>query len=189
MNSFLGASQQQPIESSVADDGKMMDLTRSHLDKSECYARNAATAFPMTNLFIGDTRLGCKSDADEQIIIHVSFNEFCKVHSVKLTEYNLGMNPEFNPTIVKLYVNRENVGFEDADDIDPTQELTLTEADLKEGAPPIFLKYVKFQRVRSITLYVAENAGGDITALGSLQFFGRSVATTNMSDFKKQEGG
>ena len=109
-----------------------------------------------------------------------------QVHSIKLTEYNLGVNPELNPTFAKLYVNRENLGFEDADDIDPTQELTLTAADLKEDAPPILLKYVKFQRVRSITLYIADNAGGDITALGGLKFFGRPVATTNMADFKKQ---
>lgn len=86
MNSFLaglGSQQQQPVASSgsepVVADGKMIDLTKTHLDKSDCYARNEATAFPMTNLFIGDTRLGCKSDADEQLILHISFNEFVKV--------------------------------------------------------------------------------------------------------------
>ena len=80
MASFLpGRSTAQQEPSAPLDDGKMFDLTRTHLDKSECYARNEASGFPMTNLFIGDTRLGCKSDADEQIIIHVAFNEFCKV--------------------------------------------------------------------------------------------------------------
>lgn len=89
MNSFLaglGSQQQQPTGSTgseaVVADGKMIDLTKTHLDKSDCYARNEATAFPMTNLFIGDTRLGCKSDADEQLIIHISFNEFVKVSDV-----------------------------------------------------------------------------------------------------------
>ncbi len=89
MNSFLaglGSQQQQPAASSGAEtfvpDGKMIDLTKTHLDKSDCYARNEAKAFPMTNLFIGDTRLGCKSDADEQLIIHISFNEFVKVSGV-----------------------------------------------------------------------------------------------------------
>jgi hypothetical protein len=65
----------------AADDGKMIDLI-SNIDNSECYARNEAAGFPMTNLFIGDTRLGCKSDADEQLIIHVAFQEFVKVSVV-----------------------------------------------------------------------------------------------------------
>ena len=60
------------------DDGKMVDLS-SKISSSECYARNESKSFPMSNLFIGDSRLGCKSDADEQIILHVAFNEFVKV--------------------------------------------------------------------------------------------------------------
>lgn len=61
------------------DDGKMIDLTKHKLDKSDSYARNESSAFPMTNLFIGDSVLGCKSDADEQLILHVAFQEFVKV--------------------------------------------------------------------------------------------------------------
>ena len=60
------------------DDGKMVDLS-AKIDKSECYARNESSRFPMENLFIGDTRLGCKSDADEQLILHVAFQEHVKV--------------------------------------------------------------------------------------------------------------
>ena len=60
------------------DDGKMTDLF-DKIEKSQCYARNENSQFPMTNLFIGDSRLGCKSDADEQLILHIAFNEFVKV--------------------------------------------------------------------------------------------------------------
>jgi PITH domain len=60
------------------DDGKMVNLN-DKIDKSGCYARNEASGFPMTNLFIGDSQLGCKSDADEQLILHIAFNEFVKV--------------------------------------------------------------------------------------------------------------
>jgi len=60
---------------------KMLDLSVK-IEKSECYARNESDQYPMTNLFIGDSRLGCKSDADEQIIIHVAFNEFVKVRTL-----------------------------------------------------------------------------------------------------------
>jgi hypothetical protein len=66
------------IPQEAADDGKMMDLT-PRIDTAKCYARNEAAGFPMSNLFIGDTRLGCKSDADEQLIVYVEFHEFVKV--------------------------------------------------------------------------------------------------------------
>jgi len=67
----------------VAETNKMIDLAEK-LDKSECYARNESSQYPFTNLFMGDTRLGCKSDADEQLIIHVAFNEHVKVSKSSL---------------------------------------------------------------------------------------------------------
>mmetsp|Transcript_16543 Transcript_16543/g.20225 ORF Transcript_16543/g.20225 Transcript_16543/m.20225 type:complete len:186 (+) Transcript_16543:140-697(+) len=165
--------------------GKMMDLSVK-MDKTECYARNESSQYPMDNLFIGDTRLGCKSDADEQLILHVAFQEFVKVYSIKLNEFNRGAEPNENPTTVHIFVNRCNLGFEDIEDVEPTQTLELTTADLKEDADPISLKFVKFQRVKSITIFIQDNAGGDVSALGGLKLMGKTVATTNMKDFKKQ---
>ena len=78
------------------------------------------------------------------------------------------------------------MGFEDCEDVDPTQELELSAEDLREDAEALPLKFVKFQRVKSITIFVEDNAGGDISALGMLQFYGQPIFTTNMADFKKQ---
>ena len=61
-----------------SDDGQILDLGPK-LETQSCYAKNVDTRFPMTNLFLGDSRLGCKSDADEQLILHISFQEFVKV--------------------------------------------------------------------------------------------------------------
>ena len=81
-----------------AEQQKLVDLT-DKLEKTSCYARNEQhTRFPWTNLLIGDSRLGCKSDADEQLIVHFEFSEFVKVHSIKITEFNRGIDPEQNPT-------------------------------------------------------------------------------------------
>ena len=103
-----------------------------------------------------------------------------------MTEFNRGAEVENNPTTVHIYVNRCNLGFEDIEDVEPTQTLELTAADLKEDVDPIQLKFVKFQRVRSLTLFIEDNAGGDISSLGGLKLMGRPVASTNMKDFKKQ---
>ncbi len=110
------------------------------------------------------------------------------MYSIKLTEYNRGSEPDSNPATIHIYANRVNIGFEDVDDIEPTQTIELTAADLKEDADPIQLKFVKFQRIRSITVYIEDNAGGDVSALGGLQFMGKTIASTNMNDFKSKQG-
>jgi hypothetical protein len=96
------------------------------------------------------------------------------------------LDPECNPTKIHLFVNRENIGFEDAEDIEPTQTLHLTTEDLKESAEPIALKFVKYQRVKSLTLFIEDNQGGETTALGMLKMFGLPVLGTNMAEFNKK---
>jgi hypothetical protein len=68
-------------EPSPAEDGNSLIDLSTILDKSACYARNENAGFPWTNLFIGDSRLGMQSDADEQLIIHLTFQEFVRVRS------------------------------------------------------------------------------------------------------------
>ena len=88
-----------------------------------------------------------------------------------------------NVSIIKTIPTSER---QDIEDVDPAQTITLTAADLQEMSDAIDLYYVKFQRVKSLTFFIEENAGADITAIGGLQIMGRTVATTNMNDFKKQ---
>jgi hypothetical protein len=76
MDMFPGAAGAAAPEEK--DDGKMLDL-RDKIDSAMSYAKNEASGYPMSNLFIGDSRLGCKSDTDEQMIIHIEFQEFVKV--------------------------------------------------------------------------------------------------------------
>ena len=75
---------------------------------------------------------------------------------------------------------------QDVEDVDPAQTITLTTSNLSEIAEAIDLYYVKFQRVKSLTFFIEDNAGGDVTAIGGMKIMGKTVATTNMNDFKKQ---
>lgn len=188
MDMFPQASGGAAAAAQDPNDGQMGDLT-DMIIKKDSYARNEAPGFPYTNLFIGDSRLGLKSDADEQLLLHIEFHEFVKLRSIKFIEFNNGMDPESNPSKVHLYVNRENLGFEDCGDVDPTQTLHLTSEDLKESSEPIALKFVRFQRVKTITLFIEDNQGGDITALGGLIFIGIPIHGTKMSEFKKTSNG
>jgi hypothetical protein len=60
---------------------------------------------------------------------------------------------ETAPKVIKLFANRTNLGFSDANDVEPTQILDLTQEDL-QGHKDIELRFVKFQRVKSITVRI-----------------------------------
>ncbi|KAL7543724.1 hypothetical protein ACHAXR_013006 [Thalassiosira sp. AJA248-18] len=185
MGGATGAPAAEQAPAPAQDGDKLIQLS-DILEKTACYARNENTAYPWSNLFIGDSRLGMQSDADEQLIIHLTFQEFVRVKSIKFIEWNNGANPDMNPVTVHIHVNRNNLGFEDIEDVDPAQTITLKSSDLQEMSKAIDLYYVKFQRVKSLTFFIEDNAGADVTAIGGMQIIGKTNATTNMNDFKKQ---
>jgi hypothetical protein len=121
-------------------------------------------------------------------MIHLAFNETVNVSGITFKPYNVSsFDASTAPKTVKLYVNRENMGFSDADDIEATQVLEIEEGDYSSGSDGVTmaLKFVKFQRVNSITVFVDSNFGGDITCLGGLSVIGVPVQGTNMNELKK----
>jgi hypothetical protein len=54
-----------------------MDQTNQHVGVSRV---NSLTIYIcVTIACVGDLRMGCKSDADEQLILHIGFQEFVKL--------------------------------------------------------------------------------------------------------------
>ncbi len=107
-----------------------------------------------------------ESDTDEQLMLYIPFQSSLKIHSIHLT--SLPENAEDDdeapsrPRTVKLYTNRPRVlGFDEAEDTQPTQEFTLSEKDWdpKTGTAKIDLRIVKFQNVSSMVLFVVESEG------------------------------
>lgn len=67
------------------------------------------------------------------------------------------------------------------------QDIVVNPKDL-EGTP-IQLRYVKFQNVTNIQLFVKDNQSGDEkTVIDYLSFVGAPIITTQMSDFKRIAG-
>lgn len=57
-----------------------------------------------------------------------------------------------------------------------------------EGTP-IPLRFVKFQNVLNIQIFIKDNqVGSDVTRLDHLAFYGSPINTTNMGDFKRVAG-
>lgn len=64
----------------------------------------------------------------------------------------------------------------------------LEAKDLDKGTP-VPLRFVKFQSVQNIQIYVRNNqSGGEVTQLDYLGFIGSPIMTTKMNDFKRVSG-
>ena len=68
-----------------------------------------------------------------------------------------------------------------------SQELEITEDDIKEDDIVPF-RYVKFQNVNSVTVFVQSNQGEEETRISYFTFIGTPVQATNMNDFKRVVG-
>ena len=128
-----------------------------------------------------DDGLFLESDCDEQLLIYLPFTQVVKLHSLLLKHGE----KEYAPAAAKLFVNRPNVGFDEASDECGTQALELDETDVLEGKP-VALRYVKFQKVQSVTVFIDSNFDDeDVTRLSKLVLFGTPQFTTNMNEWEK----
>ncbi|KAK3095560.1 hypothetical protein FSP39_016107 [Pinctada imbricata] len=159
-----------------------MDLS-SFINKAGCECLNESDEHTFSH---GLTTKGgyLESDCDEQLLMSLEFTQQMKLHSLKLYA------PEENgPKTVKIFQNLPRaLDFDQAESMEPVQTLELTPADLKEGTL-ISLRYVKFQNVRNVTIFVKNNQSGtdNPTQIDYIGFVGTPVDTTNMSDFKRYE--
>ncbi|EFJ06578.1 hypothetical protein SELMODRAFT_272267 [Selaginella moellendorffii] len=126
-----------------------------------------------------DDELYLESDTDEQLLLYIPFNQVVKLHSVMIKS-----PADEGPKTVRLFANRQNMGFSNVGDFPPNDVITLTPEHLK--GKPVLLKYVKFQNVRSVTVFIEDNqSGGEVTKLQRISLIGSTVETTNMSELKK----
>jgi hypothetical protein len=128
-----------------------------------------------------DDGLHLASDSDEQLLVYIPFTQMIKLHSIVIT----GPEEE-GPRTVKLFSNKEHMGFSNVNDYPPSDTVVLSDEHLK--GQPVILKYVKFQNVRSLTIFIEDNqGGGDVSIVHKIALFGTTVDTTNMKDLKKIE--
>ncbi|KAL4200185.1 hypothetical protein AMTRI_Chr03g148450 [Amborella trichopoda] len=113
-----------------------------------------------------DEGLYLESDADEQLLIYMPFKQVIKLHSILIK------GPEEDgPRMVKLFANKEHMGFSNVNDYPASDSVVLTTAHLK--GKPVTLKYVKFQNVRSLTIFIEDNqSGADLTKVQKIALFG-----------------
>ncbi|KAK8039760.1 hypothetical protein PG993_008171 [Apiospora rasikravindrae] len=112
------------------------------------------------------------SDADEQVIVQVPFTGQVKLHSVLLRT----SPSDSAPRTLKLFINRDDVDFDAASELQPTQTLELSQTSDVQELP---VKRALFGKVTRLTLFFEDNFGdGDeeVTRFSYLGFKGEWMA-------------
>ncbi|KAH6660627.1 thioredoxin [Truncatella angustata] len=136
-----------------------------------------------------------ESDTDEQLLLFVPFNSAVKLHTLQIT--SLPPNAEddddedeipVRPKTIKLFTNRpHNLGFDEADDIQPTQEIEIQEGDWNaNGTASISLRFVRFQNISSLVLFVVDGDGdSEKVRLDRVRLIGESGEKREMGKLEK----
>ena len=136
-----------------------------------------------------------ESDTDEQLMLFVPFQSTLKVHSLHLTslppkdtDAEIDDVP-MRPKTIQLYSNRAHVlGFEEADDIEATQAVTLQPQDWdpNTGTVKVDLRYVKFQNVSSLVIFVVAGDGdGERVRIDRLRIVGEKGSRRELGKLEK----
>ena len=133
-----------------------------------------------------------ESDTDEQLMLYLPFQSTLKVHTLQITSLaKEGESSEdvMRPKTVKLYTNRPHtLGFDEAEGVTPTQSITLRPQDWDEetGTAKAELRFVKFQGVTSLVVFVVDGEGsGERTRIDRLRLIGETGEKREMGKLEK----
>ena len=93
------------------------------------------------------------------------------------------------PKTIKLYTNKPHtLGFDEADDIQPTQTVELNKEDWdSNGSVNIGLRYVNFQNVSSLVMFVVDGdrEGGERTRIDRIRILGQTGEKRDLGKLEK----
>ena len=132
-----------------------------------------------------------ETDTDEQLMLYIPFQSTLKVHTLHITSLppKDGDEVPMRPKTIQVYTNRAHVlGFEEAEDLPATQAVTLRPQDWDEktGTAKIELRFVKFQNVSSLVVFVVDGEGdGETVRVDRLRIIGESGEKMKLGKLEK----
>lgn len=153
-------------------------------DTTKSWCLNQDDEHPLANFWDPKPELFLRSDCDEQLLLHVEFQQRIKLRSLC---FIAPPHADINqlPSNIKIFIDQSTMDFDSAEDNIPTQSLQLTKNHYTSETH-ILLKFVKFQNIGSITFFIEDNLGNeDQTILSNIKFFGYPLDTCNVAKIKK----
>lgn len=130
-----------------------------------------------------------ETDTDEQLMLFIPFQSILKLHTLQITSLPPQDDDDvLRPRTIKLFSNKpHNLGFEEAEDMTATQIIELSEKDWnKDGTASIGLRYVKFQNINSLVLFVVEGEGeGEKVRIDRIRLIGEAGEKREMGKLEK----
>lgn len=78
-------------------------------------------------------------------------------------------NSSSAPQTLKLFINRSDIDFATTSDLDPVQEIKLSQTSEVQEVP---VKRALFGKVQNLTMFIEDNYGDDVSRLTYLGFKG-----------------
>jgi hypothetical protein len=130
------------------------------------------------------------------LMLYLPFTSNLKVHTIQITSFPPKADDDDDddevpsrPKTIHLYTNRQhNLGFEEAEDIAPTQTFELKPSDWDEntGTAKLELRFVKFQNVYSLVFFVVDGDGdSEKTRIDRLRIIGETGEKREMGKLEK----
>lgn len=140
-----------------------------------------------------DSKDWIESDVDNQLMLYVPFTSNLKIHTIQITSCVSGDEDDdeapVRPKTFHIWTNRQhNLGFEEAEDIPSTQTIELKPSDWDEqtATAKLELRFVKFQNVYSLVIFVADAEGdSEKTRIDRIRFIGETGEKREMGKLEK----
>lgn len=168
-----------------AGDSKTHTTLRDLIDKAQLECLNESTDHRVECAFDGSTGTYLQSDpdVDDQLLISVGFRAPVKISAVKITVPEEAQEQEAIPRKVKIFVGRDDsIDFSEAETRTATQELEVVPG---QEMP---VKFVKFQNVSYVRMFVEGSNGGATTMISGIHFIGVPDNAMEMKDWKPVKG-
>ncbi|CEQ42193.1 SPOSA6832_03967, partial [Sporobolomyces salmonicolor] len=156
----------------------------SAIDNSQIQCLNEASEHTIRDLMKGGGDKWLESDSDEQLLLHIPVNQSIKLRALRFS--TLPSSLPQAPKSIKVFVNQSSIGFDEAESQDAAHEFELTE-DQAKGLEAVQLRFVRFQNVSHLTIFVASNQGDqDSTRIDKLDLIGVPIeGTADLAGLKK----
>jgi len=147
-----------------------------HLEMPQCECLNASKEHTLRHCLEESSRedpaLYLQSDCDEELLIHLRFMSKCRISSLRIAGPS-----DTAPSAIRLFVDPDQgLDFDAAKSHKATQEIELTAEQVGEDSKPIELRYVLFQNVSALSIFIPGNlGGGEETVLSKLVLLGEPI--------------
>ncbi|GMI29902.1 hypothetical protein TrCOL_g1831 [Triparma columacea] len=116
------------------------------------------------------------NEDDTEMIMHVPFSEGVRLTQLSVTGHMGGTAP----SSVKLWANRDDIDFSNAEDLPAAQTIELVDPDEHtgfEGNLDYPLRGSKFNNLTHLTMFFSDNFGADNTRINYVGFKGARTNT------------